>query len=398
MLSFNKHEDSMRLCYVNIPKKGSIILYFLHVFNKDDIIPFEYQGLLTKYINKKDIQKGRYAISERDYNLVCSMLDTGKTLTTHPQVQQIYNNCIANINNDLPLRFIAPTDDKLIPLPPCVKDQRFFIIATGRSGSGKSCWALDMMFAYRKTYPNRKIYFFSDKDTDKNIDKFTINNADSSSKSERFINRVSKDEWDNYIGKEKKEDEKKESKKRSINDVIAQIEEDNDYDSEIAKFISDYDVEKPEDSEKSNNNNNNDDYDDTTSPVKKYENSLFVFDDINTIANEKQRKRMLEFKQTLTELGRSYSIDLISCTHMLLNYRATRDELNEITGLVFFPQTAIRQHITGYLTRYLRCSKEDISRIIELKSRWVYIILQTPIICITQHEVFILTDSNKKIE
>ena len=57
MLSFNKHEDSMRLCYVNIPKKGSIILYFLHVFNKDDIIPFEYQGLLTKYINKNDIQK-----------------------------------------------------------------------------------------------------------------------------------------------------------------------------------------------------------------------------------------------------------------------------------------------------------------------------------------------------
>lgn len=100
--------------------------------------------------------------------------------------------------------------------------------------------------------------------------------------------------------------------------------------------------------------------------------ALVIFDDIASIPDKELNKEVHRIRDDLLEVGRHHNISVISTSHMLMNYKQTRNLLNEASAVVFFPKTSSKYHINRYLKVYGGMSNKEIEKIMSLNSRWVY--------------------------
>ncbi len=120
--------------------------------------------------------------------------------------------------------------------------------------------------------------------------------------------------------------------------------------------------------------------------IKELRGKLVVFDDFDSIEDPMIRKDMAELLDQVIKIGRIKSlenlstlerrygdIDVLVTGHQLMNYKATREILNEATSITMFPNAGSSYHIEQILKRYIGLSKENIERIFALESRWVTI-------------------------
>lgn len=120
------------------------------------------------------------------------------------------------------------------------------------------------------------------------------------------------------------------------------------------------------------------------------ENSLVVFDDTDTISDKRLRDNINILRDSILECGRHYDTRILVCSHQITNYKQTRIILNEATGFVIFPKASSSYHINRFLKAYIGLSKEQIKKIYELKSRWVYISKSFPQYIIYERGAFLL--------
>ena len=99
------------------------------------------------------------------------------------------------------------------------------------------------------------------------------------------------------------------------------------------------------------------------------ENSIMLIDDIDTIEKTNVRKAIRAFVDNMLEVSRHYKTTLVITTHHLQNYRQTKTQLNESNIIVFFMKSNSRA-IKNYLKNYESFSDEQISRLLNLQSRW----------------------------
>lgn len=102
-----------------------------------------------------------------------------------------------------------------------------------------------------------------------------------------------------------------------------------------------------------------------------YANSICIFDDIDTFANEKISKAVNKFRDKILETGRHHHIKCISTSHFLLNYQKTRQLILEVDMVVAFIQTAVRGQFVDYLKSKQGLNKNTIAHIIDTNDRWV---------------------------
>lgn len=100
--------------------------------------------------------------------------------------------------------------------------------------------------------------------------------------------------------------------------------------------------------------------------------ALVIFDDIASIPDKDLNKEIHRIRDDLLEVGRHHNISVISTSHMLMDYKKTRNLLNEASAVVFFPKTSSKYHINRYLKVYGGLSAKEIEKIMSLNSRWVY--------------------------
>lgn len=139
--------------------------------------------------------------------------------------------------------------------------------------------------------------------------------------------------------------------------------------------------------------------------VEDLQGSLVVFDDYDSIEDKNIRKSMIELLDKLIKRGRIKSsdelsvedrrmgdIDVVITSHSILNYKATREILNESTAVTFFPSSGSSYQIEQYLTRYCGLSKKQAQEIMAIDSRWITIYKRYPMYLLHEKGCFIMNN------
>jgi hypothetical protein len=101
------------------------------------------------------------------------------------------------------------------------------------------------------------------------------------------------------------------------------------------------------------------------------ENSVIIFDDTDTIKDREANKYILGLRDHLLECGRHYKIRMLITSHLISQYKATRRVLNEATSVVLFPKSGGTYQIKQFFKIQAGLEKEQMKKILRLKSRWV---------------------------
>jgi hypothetical protein len=117
--------------------------------------------------------------------------------------------------------------------------------------------------------------------------------------------------------------------------------------------------------------------------------SIMLIDDIDTIEDSKIRKGVRSFVNNMLEISRHYKTYLLITSHQIQNYQQTRTQLNEATNVVLFPHNNARA-VNNYLRTYEYMTPDQISRILNIKSRWI-------MLCKWYKPAFILTENQAYI-
>lgn len=118
--------------------------------------------------------------------------------------------------------------------------------------------------------------------------------------------------------------------------------------------------------------------------------SLCIFDDIDTIPDKKINDAIHKLRDDITETGRHKKITCLSTGHQLMNYKKTRDLLNESNFVTFFPRSGSAYHIRRFLQLYCGLDKINIEKILRLPSRWVTIYKVYPIYVISERNCYLI--------
>lgn len=119
-------------------------------------------------------------------------------------------------------------------------------------------------------------------------------------------------------------------------------------------------------------------------------NSIVLFDDTATISNTIVRKACNNLLDSCLEIGRHYNTTCINTSHMILDYRSSRKILNEATGVVIFCKAGSNVQNKKYLEIYAGLDKDQIKKIFNLPSRWVYIKRTPPQMVIFEKGCYLL--------
>lgn len=118
-------------------------------------------------------------------------------------------------------------------------------------------------------------------------------------------------------------------------------------------------------------------------------NSLVIFDDCDHVQNKIVEKNLRSLNNDLITAGRKYKTYVLTIQHQLMDYKETRNLLNEANKVVFF-NSGSKYHITRYLKVYAGLDPNVIKKILALRSRWTMISLDIPSYILHEHGIFIV--------
>lgn len=127
-----------------------------------------------------------------------------------------------------------------------------------------------------------------------------------------------------------------------------------------------------------------------------FENSLVIFDDVDTISNKKYRDAVLSILNQILEEGRHYKTFCIMTNHLPTAGRDTRRILNEAHSITYFPHSGSARQVNYLLEDYIGLHKDDIKKIKKLKSRWATIYKNYPQIAMTEKNLFKVGEEEEK--
>lgn len=136
-------------------------------------------------------------------------------------------------------------------------------------------------------------------------------------------------------------------------------------------------------------------------PIQKEElqNSICIFDDIDTIRPKELADSCRELRDDLLQNGRKMNIKVLATSHQLMGYRATRDLLALTQKIVIFPRATSPYHIKKFLKEYIGLDKNDIKSVMNIKSRWIMICVNYPACIIWDKGCMIVNElSNIKLK
>lgn len=340
-------------------KKKPLAIYLDGDFDEKFVIPMDSRSNLVAYIDESIFIDGRkkYPVSKDAIDAVYKCIHNDIAPSARDStILHYYNLAVRDLNRKAPLQLIADRGYRFYACPTMRPSQRDSILVSGPSGVGKSCWATDFCLSYRASYATRKIRLISAKPSDDAFDSISC------------IERIPQERWNDFICKLPQPQADPEEAEEALPG-----EEEEELRPKRKKRKTTKEEEEGQMKE-----------------IGEFSDSLFIFDDIEHISPPAMKKKIYEFKDYLTQVGRSSGIDMILCNHLSMNYHSTRTELNECTAAVIFPQAGSAHHNARYLQTYVGLDKATTKKILDKHYRWVMIYKQHPITVVSETEIWIV--------
>jgi energy-coupling factor transporter ATP-binding protein EcfA2 len=121
-------------------------------------------------------------------------------------------------------------------------------------------------------------------------------------------------------------------------------------------------------------------------------NSICIFDDIDNITNKNLRLVVYNLLNKILENGRHSKTSCIVTQHLPSNGIYTRKILNECSTITYFPNSGSAGKIFNFLQNYIGLTKKDFLYNKKIKSRWITIFKNYPLICMSEKEIRILDE------
>ncbi len=131
-------------------------------------------------------------------------------------------------------------------------------------------------------------------------------------------------------------------------------------------------------------------------PIKPEElrKSLVIFDDIDTIQDDKIKKAVFKIKDDLLQVGRHFKIYVIVTSHICRDHKNTRINLIESNSFTFFPSSGSIAGAKSVLKDYVGLDKKTIDKIVDMgkNSRWVTIYTRYPQYVMSEKEINLISN------
>lgn len=116
--------------------------------------------------------------------------------------------------------------------------------------------------------------------------------------------------------------------------------------------------------------------------------SLVLFDDCETNEDDLQAA-INRFETQLLVLGRKLELQVLICSHLINpdGSKTTRNRLNELNAIVFFPNSGSVSQVTYNLKKHFGYSSRQIQNILDIESRWICATKTFPNILISEHKI-----------
>lgn len=124
--------------------------------------------------------------------------------------------------------------------------------------------------------------------------------------------------------------------------------------------------------------------------VKEFKDSLVIFDDIDTLKPKQLKDAVLHIREDILQVCRKYNTTLISTEHQLMNYKQTRNLINDSEFITFFPKSGSHYHIMRFLKVYAGLNKKEIEKVLSLNSRAITLHKAFPQYILSDHNVYLL--------
>jgi len=124
--------------------------------------------------------------------------------------------------------------------------------------------------------------------------------------------------------------------------------------------------------------------------LEELRNSICIFDDIDSMKEKDLQKEIYRLRSEILLQGRHFHITAIIMNHQIMDFKNTRDILNESHKIIMFPKSGSSYHIKRCLKEYCGVSEEDIKKIMKLPSRWFMIHRHYPNYIVSEHDAFFL--------
>ena len=121
--------------------------------------------------------------------------------------------------------------------------------------------------------------------------------------------------------------------------------------------------------------------------------AIILFDDCNTIQNDKIKKQIEKLVRDIIECGRKLNLWIVLTNHLLIpdEKKLARLILLELDCLVVFPRSGAKQQIRYILDKYFELDKEETETIVKSKkTRWTLIHKNHPMFVIYNHGAYML--------
>ncbi len=173
------------------------------------------------------------------------------------------------------------------------------------------------------------------------------------------------------------------------NGIYLLTNKDKDPVFDVLKYIKRIPIDKylipPEEGEEA-------DEDDQGVIYEDFENSLVIFDDVDSFSDKILEKAILKLQNDIYMLGRSKHISILHLKHIGRDHAKSKIALQEMTGIVLFPGISNPYATKKILEVYVDLDKHKISEILKLKSssRWIYISVNHPSYLISEKKISLL--------
>lgn len=127
--------------------------------------------------------------------------------------------------------------------------------------------------------------------------------------------------------------------------------------------------------------------------VSDFKNCIMVFDDVENMSYDPDTQMNIQrFLEEVLNVGRSLAISMIIISHILMNYRFSRNMIMECNKVAMFPRSGARHQYENFLSKYVGLDKKQIQEALKTNSRWLVVDKECPISIMDKNRFKILTD------